>query len=67
VTLRWRPDALELEVADDGRLENGGTTARDLIASLSERLRLHDGSVDATVLPDGRCPVKVRLPMESPT
>jgi signal transduction histidine kinase len=64
VTLRWRADALELEIVDDGRLENGGTPAPDLTASLSERLRLHGGSVDATVLPDGTCPVKVRIPME---
>jgi signal transduction histidine kinase len=67
VTLRWRAAALELEIADDGLLENGGAPARDLRASLSERLRLHGGSVDATVLPDGTCPVKVRIPMDDRT
>ena len=36
-----------------------------LVASLTERLRLHGGTVDASPLPDGTCPVNVRLPLEA--
>ena len=66
VTLRWQPDALELSIVDDGRLRNGAEPTRGLIASLTERLRLHGGTVDASPLPDGTCPVNVRLPLEAP-
>jgi len=65
VTLRWRPDALEVSIVDDGRLRNGSEPARDLVASLSERLRLHGGTVDASPQLDGTCPVNVRLPLEA--
>jgi signal transduction histidine kinase len=65
VTLRWQPDALELAIVDDGRLRNGGEPARELAASLSERLRLHGGTVDASPQPDGTCPVNVRIPLEA--
>ena len=64
VTLRWRPDALELAIVDDGRLRNGPEPTRTLAASLSERLRLHGGTIDASPQPDGTCPVNVRLPLE---
>jgi len=64
VTLRWRPDALELAIVDDGRLRNGPGPARELAASLSERLRLHGGTVDAELQLDGTCPVNVRIPLE---
>ena len=67
VTLRWRTDALEVEIADDGRCRNGAEPARALAASLAERLRLHGGSVDATLQADGTCPVNARIPLEART
>ena len=45
VTIRWRDDELELEIANDGRSEPGGDGEGHGLAGLRERVALVGGSV----------------------
>jgi signal transduction histidine kinase len=65
VSIRWAPDALELEVADDGRggvhapAEPGGHG----LVGMRERAALHGGTVEAGPGPDGGFAVLARIPL----
>jgi signal transduction histidine kinase len=63
VTLRWAAEALVLEIADDGR-PAGHEPGLQLVA-LSERLRVHGGSVELSPSADGMCLVNARIPLEA--
>jgi signal transduction histidine kinase len=69
VHLRWREDALEVLVSDDGR-----AAARDLgepvvgssghgITGMRERAALHGGSIEAGAAADGGFVVRARIPL----
>ena len=54
VTVRYRPDELELEVADDGK---GPATTNGLghgLVGIRERVKIYGGEMSAGAAPDGR-------------
>jgi signal transduction histidine kinase len=68
VCVRWHPDLLEVEVADDGRgqlvnhgIESGGHG----IVGMRERTALHGGEVEAGPAPAGGFAVRARIPLAS--
>ena len=64
VTIRYEPQALEVAVEDDGRARRSPDAA-GLLAALSERLRLHGGSIETSPRPNGSCLVNARIPLEA--
>jgi signal transduction histidine kinase len=65
VRVRWGPDALELEISDDGR---GAGKAKAVsgghgIVGMRERAGLHGGSIHAGTGPGGGFTVRARLPL----
>jgi signal transduction histidine kinase len=69
VRLRYRPDALEVEVVDDGRAEPGspsGPGGLGLIG-MRERAALHGGQLSAGPLAGGGYRVRVKLPTRTGT
>ena len=65
VHLRYRPDCLELEIADDGAgtqpaVPGGGHG----LAGMRERVTLYGGQFDAARRPSGGFTVRVRLPLK---
>jgi signal transduction histidine kinase len=64
VTVRYEPEALEVEVGDDGRARRGSGPAQ-LQAALSERLRLHGGTIKITPRLNGTCLVNAHIPLEA--
>jgi signal transduction histidine kinase len=64
VTLRYRPQALELEVLDDGRgVSNDDGTGFGLVG-MRERAALYGGALDAGPRPGGGYVLRARLPFE---
>jgi signal transduction histidine kinase len=65
VVLRWVPDALELEVSDNGRGPGTATSGSSGhgIAGMRERVALHGGSVYAGANAGGGFAVRARLPL----
>jgi signal transduction histidine kinase len=65
VSVRWRPDALELEVSDDGHgaMARSSATSGHGIAGMRERAALHGGSVEAGPADDGGFAVRARIPI----
>jgi len=64
VTVRYEPDELVLEVADEG----GGATAEDGgagqgLAGMRERARLHGGELDARPVAGRGFVVRARIPL----
>ena len=68
VCVRWHPDALELEVADDGRgpapVTDVGSGGHGLIG-MRERAALHGGQVEAGPVPGGGFAVRARIPLDA--
>jgi signal transduction histidine kinase len=72
VTLRWLPEALELEVRDDGGGVDGSAPGGETelpsgghgLIGMGERVGLFRGTLDAGPLPDGGFGVVARLPRE---
>ena len=65
VSVRWGPDALELEVVDDGSAPGGGDAAPGGhgLVGMRERAALHGGSVEAGPSPAGGFVVRARIPL----
>ena len=68
VLLDWSPDALVIEVADDGRGGDpegaaGGPVGHGLIG-MRERVALYGGSLETGARPGGGFVVRARLPLE---
>jgi signal transduction histidine kinase len=65
VSVRYRPDQLELEVVDDGR-RNGKPQARSGgrgLLGIRERVALYGGHLEAGPRPEGGFAVRCRLPL----
>jgi signal transduction histidine kinase len=64
VSLRYGHQALEIEVADDGR--GGAVNGRGHgLIGMRERVALYGGELDAGPRPEGGCLVRVRLPVQA--
>lgn len=64
--LRWGPDALDIEIDDDGRVVTGAEGDGPIeLAAMRERLALYDGTIEARRGSDGACTVRARLPLEA--
>jgi signal transduction histidine kinase len=65
VTLHYSPDALRIEVVDDGRGPNGGRPGHGLIG-MRERAALYGGTLDAGPAPGGGFRVLAVFPLVEP-
>jgi signal transduction histidine kinase len=65
VSLRWEPDAVEIEVLDNGNASPPGATRSEGrgIAGMRERAGVHDAILTAGPSPAGGWRVAVRLPL----
>lgn len=65
VRVRWRQDALELDISDDGRgpVAVNGVSGGHGIAGMRERAALHGGSIHAGAGTSGGFTVRARLPL----
>jgi signal transduction histidine kinase len=64
VTVRYRPDELQLEVRDDGR---GFSTSDGLghgLVGIRERVKIYGGEMSAEPAPDGGFVLSTRLPIQ---
>ncbi len=64
MTVRYRPDELELEVADDGKgaeLTNGHGHG---LVGIRERVHIYGGEMDARAVPTGGFALSARLPID---
>jgi signal transduction histidine kinase len=67
VTVRYAPDALQVEISDDGRSIRDSDSDSTLLAALRERAGLYGGQLDAGRRADGDYAVRARLPLQSRT
>jgi len=65
VLLRYCPDALELEVRDDGPGLAGGPSGGHGLVGMQERVNVFGGDFDAGPRPGGGFEVRARLPLEA--
>jgi signal transduction histidine kinase len=68
VSVRYAPDALELQVLDDGRgapATNGGPGTGHGLIGMRERVALFGGELSARSRPDQGYEVRARIPLES--
>jgi signal transduction histidine kinase len=63
VTVRWRADALEVEIANDGSSEVGGEGGGQGLIGLRERVSLVGGSIESGPGEDGGFVVRAHLPI----
>jgi signal transduction histidine kinase len=66
VTVRYRPDELELEVVDDGK---GAATSDGLghgLVGMRERVKIYGGEMSAGTAPTGGYVLSARLPIQEP-
>lgn len=63
VAIRFEPERLELEVADDGRASADTTGSGHGLVGMRERVALYDGTLAAERLADGGFRVLARLPL----
>jgi signal transduction histidine kinase len=66
VTVRYRPDELELEVVDDGA---GPATSDGLghgLVGMRERVKIYGGEMSAEMAPTGGFVLSARLPIQEP-
>jgi signal transduction histidine kinase len=67
VRLRWSPDALELEVANDGVPVLSGDGGGHGLVGMRERVNVCGGRFEAGPRPEGGFLVRATLPVESPS
>ena len=67
VLLRWLDDALEIDVADDGRGPTPATPGGQGLIGMRERVTLLDGSLTTGARPGGGFVVHARLPIGDDT
>jgi len=65
VAVRYAPEALELEVTDDGRAGANGGGGHGLIG-MRERVALYGGQLDAGPRPHGGFTIHAHLPLRAP-
>ena len=65
VLLRYQPDALELEVQDDGPGSANGHSGGHGLVGMRERVNVFGGDFHAGPRPGGGYEVRVRLPLEA--
>jgi signal transduction histidine kinase len=63
VSLHWREDELELEVANDGKGDGDGTGGGHGLAGMRERVSLYGGTLDSGPRDGGGFVVRARLPV----
>ena len=64
VTVRYAPDALELDVVDDGRAAGQGEGTGHGLVGMRERTALYGGVLEAGARPEGGFAVHARLPLD---
>ena len=65
VTLRWRDDELELEVANDGRTDASSNGTGHGLAGMRERVALCGGTLETGPRDGGGFVVRCHLPLEA--
>lgn len=65
VALRYRPEALELAVTNDGRVRPHGADGGHGLVGMRERTALYGGDLEAGPRPEGGYEVRARLPLEA--
>ena len=63
VWVRYRPDALEIEVVDDGAGNGGGGGSGNGLVGIRERVGVYGGELEAGANPGGGFRVRARLPL----
>jgi signal transduction histidine kinase len=66
VVVRYGPDAVELEVADDGRGRASGLPGGHGLLGMRERVSLYGGDFEAAPRAQGGFLVRARLPLGEP-
>lgn len=64
VAVHWRPDALELEIANDGRSDAAGNGSGHGLTGMRERVSLYGGAIESGPRDGGGYVVRARLPLE---
>jgi signal transduction histidine kinase len=64
VVIRYAPDELVVDVADDGRGPRNGTRPGHGLLGMRERVALHGGSIEASGRQSGGFRVHARLPLD---
>ena len=67
MSVRWRADALEVEIANDGSSEPGGEGGGHGLVGLRERVSLVGGSIESGPRDGGGFVVRARLPIGGST
>ena len=65
VSLRYHPDGLEIEIADDGAGTANGDSGGHGLVGIRERVSVYGGELDAGPQADGGFAVRARLPYAS--
>src|SRR4051794_5440441 len=65
VVVRYIPDALEVEVMDDGRGNGAGVGSGHGLAGIRERVGVYGGDLEAGAHPEGGFRVRARLKLSS--
>jgi signal transduction histidine kinase len=65
VTLRYRPDELELEIADDGKGPATSNGPGHGLVGIRERVNIYGGEMSAGAAPTGGFILSARLPVDS--